>query len=102
MSKSLTRAAFAFLAVAAITTGLRAQSPGGYLLPPKVIVDILDAAPTPAVIVGPNRQMVALLERRSMPGLPRWPSRSTGSRARASIPGRTGGSSAWATGSASP
>jgi dipeptidyl aminopeptidase/acylaminoacyl peptidase len=52
--------------------GLAAQAaaPGpGYLLPPKVIVDILDAAPTPAVIVAPNRQMVALLERKSMPSV---------------------------------
>jgi dipeptidyl aminopeptidase/acylaminoacyl peptidase len=66
MSKSFSRAAFAVLAVAAISTGLGAQS---YQLPPKVIVDILDAPPTPSVIVAPNRQMVALLERRSMPGI---------------------------------
>jgi dipeptidyl aminopeptidase/acylaminoacyl peptidase len=66
MSKSISRAAFTLLAVAAISSGLRAQS---YQLPPKVIVDILDAAPTPTVTVAPNRQMVALLERRSMPGI---------------------------------
>ncbi len=40
-----------------------------YLLPPKVIVDILDAPPTPLVTVGPQRQTIALLERRSMPSI---------------------------------
>jgi dipeptidyl aminopeptidase/acylaminoacyl peptidase len=39
----------------------------GYLTPPKVIVDILDAPPTPGVVVGPDRRTVALLHRRSMP-----------------------------------
>ncbi|HWK10880.1 MAG TPA: prolyl oligopeptidase family serine peptidase [Vicinamibacterales bacterium] len=53
--------------------GLDAQSttsaptPSGYLLPPKVIVDILDAPPTPSVVVGPNRRLMAVLDRRSMP-----------------------------------
>jgi dipeptidyl aminopeptidase/acylaminoacyl peptidase len=39
----------------------------GYLTPPKVIVDILDAPPTPAVVVSPDHRTVALLNRRSMP-----------------------------------
>jgi dipeptidyl aminopeptidase/acylaminoacyl peptidase len=72
MCKSFTRVAFAFVVMVAVTAGPRAQSSpssSGYQLPPKVIVDILDAAPTPTVIVGPNRQMVALLERRSMPAI---------------------------------
>jgi dipeptidyl aminopeptidase/acylaminoacyl peptidase len=43
------------------------QQQSGYLLPPKVIVDILDAAPTPTVIVSPDRHTIALLDRRSMP-----------------------------------
>jgi dipeptidyl aminopeptidase/acylaminoacyl peptidase len=38
-----------------------------YLMPPKVIVDILDAPPTPGVVVSPDRQTIALLDRRSMP-----------------------------------
>ncbi len=38
-----------------------------YQLPPKVIVDILDAAPLPTVAVSPSRQQIALLERASMP-----------------------------------
>ena len=39
----------------------------GYLLPPTVIVDILDAPPPPTVEVSPSRDVVALLERASMP-----------------------------------
>jgi dipeptidyl aminopeptidase/acylaminoacyl peptidase len=39
----------------------------GYLMPPKVIVDILDAPPTPGLIVGPTRQTIALLDWRSIP-----------------------------------
>ena len=44
------------------------QAPAsGYLLPPKVIVDILDAPPPPTVELSPARDVVALLERASMP-----------------------------------
>ena len=39
----------------------------GYLSPPQTIVDILDASPTPTVIVGPTRDVAALVEQRSMP-----------------------------------
>ena len=39
----------------------------GYLTPPKVIVDILDASPTPSVVVDPSRRMIAIVERKSMP-----------------------------------
>jgi dipeptidyl aminopeptidase/acylaminoacyl peptidase len=44
-------------------------SPSGYLLPPKEIVDILDATPPPAVEVSPSGETVAILERSSMPGI---------------------------------
>jgi dipeptidyl aminopeptidase/acylaminoacyl peptidase len=67
-----TRSICVACALVAVTAGVRAQSPStttGYLLPPKVIVDILDAPPTPTVLVSPNRQMLALLERKSMPGI---------------------------------
>ena len=47
------------------TRQLAAKS--GYLTPPKVVVDILDAAPTPGVILAPDHRTVALLSRRSMP-----------------------------------
>jgi dipeptidyl aminopeptidase/acylaminoacyl peptidase len=50
---------------------LLAQQPGpleaGYQLPPKVIVDILDAPPPPTAITSPARTVMALLDRASMP-----------------------------------
>jgi len=55
------------------STALFAQTPAqpaaptGYLLPPKAIVDILDAPPPPTVELSPSRDVVALLERSSMP-----------------------------------
>jgi len=60
------------LVVVASTTELaqkRAQSSpaSGYLTPPKVIVDILDAVPPPTVIVSPDHRVIAQLDRRSMP-----------------------------------
>lgn len=45
----------------------RPSTASGYLTPPKVIVDVLDAAPTPTVIVSPDHRFIALLDRRSMP-----------------------------------
>jgi dipeptidyl aminopeptidase/acylaminoacyl peptidase len=39
----------------------------GYLLPPKAIVVILDAPPPPTVELSPSRDVVALLDRASMP-----------------------------------
>ena len=39
----------------------------GYQLPPKVIVDILDAPPPPTAVVSPARDVMALLDRVSMP-----------------------------------
>ncbi len=47
-----------------------AQAPAsGYLLPPKVIVDMLDAPPPPTAEMSPARDVIALLERSSMPGI---------------------------------
>ncbi|HSC29362.1 MAG TPA: prolyl oligopeptidase family serine peptidase [Vicinamibacterales bacterium] len=65
-------AAFALSLVVAAATGLLAQSAAprsGYLTPPKEIVDILDAPPLPSVAVGPARETIALLPRRSMPSI---------------------------------
>ncbi|MEW6321837.1 MAG: prolyl oligopeptidase family serine peptidase [Acidobacteriota bacterium] len=45
------------------------QAPSGYLLPPQVVVDILDAPPPPVIEVSPTRDRVAVLERASMPPL---------------------------------
>ena len=69
----LKRFALAACALSVVAAGLHAQSApssaaaSGYLLPPKAIVDVLDAPPTPTVIVGQHREMIALLDRRSMP-----------------------------------
>jgi dipeptidyl aminopeptidase/acylaminoacyl peptidase len=40
-----------------------------YQLPPKDIVDILDASPLPTAVASPTGQVVALLERASMPSI---------------------------------
>ncbi|MCY4078186.1 MAG: prolyl oligopeptidase family serine peptidase [Acidobacteria bacterium] len=40
-----------------------------WLTPPREIVEILDAPRTPDLLVSPNRDVVALIERRSMPGI---------------------------------
>ena len=41
----------------------------GYLVPPKAIVDILDAPPPPTIEVSPSRDVIAMLERSSMPSI---------------------------------
>jgi dipeptidyl aminopeptidase/acylaminoacyl peptidase len=62
---------WALVAVAALSFGLAArslaQTETRYLLPPRVVVDILDARPLPTVVVSPTRQEVAMLDRASMP-----------------------------------
>ncbi|HWI20272.1 MAG TPA: hypothetical protein VNT81_21105, partial [Vicinamibacterales bacterium] len=59
----------AVLSVVAVATTAYAQTPAasGYQLPPKAIVDILDAPPPPTVEISPARDVVALLDRASMP-----------------------------------
>ncbi|MDA1307858.1 MAG: prolyl oligopeptidase family serine peptidase, partial [Acidobacteria bacterium] len=65
-----TTLALGLAAVLATTVGLFAQSATtGYLTPPKAIVDILDAEPLPTVSIGPARETIALLSRRSMPSI---------------------------------
>lgn len=62
--------AIAVLVSAATLAGQLQTSPAGssgYLKPPQVIVDILDAPPLPQVVVSPARDRLALVERRSMP-----------------------------------
>ena len=55
----------------AVTGGVSAQEEtadsSNYLVPPQAIVDIVDAPPTPAAIVNPNRKTVAFIERRGAP-----------------------------------
>ncbi|HXG87569.1 MAG TPA: prolyl oligopeptidase family serine peptidase [Vicinamibacterales bacterium] len=56
-------------AVAPLTARQSPAATSGYLLPPKAIVDILDAAPPPTTELSPTRDVIALLERTSMPSL---------------------------------
>jgi len=50
-----------------LTTELRAQDP--YKLPPKEVIDILDAPPTPMVSMNPGGDIMALIQRESMPSI---------------------------------
>src|SRR5919109_5110592 len=55
-------------ALVTLTVALAADPAiGQYQLPPKDIVDILDAPPLPTAAVSPSGQVIALLERASMP-----------------------------------
>jgi dipeptidyl aminopeptidase/acylaminoacyl peptidase len=55
------------VAVLAAVPSAQAPAPSGYLMPPKVIADIMDAEPLPAVSLSPDRQFMLLSHRRSMP-----------------------------------
>jgi dipeptidyl aminopeptidase/acylaminoacyl peptidase len=44
-------------------------NPSGYLVPPKAIVDILDAEPLPTVIPSPDRHVLAIFRRQPMPSI---------------------------------
>jgi dipeptidyl aminopeptidase/acylaminoacyl peptidase len=66
MRKLAVAAALVIMSAVALLAQTRQQQ-AGYLLPPKVIVDILEAQPTPTVIVSPDRRTIALLDRHSMP-----------------------------------
>ncbi len=59
--------------VGCLSTALLAQSSAppasGYLLPPKAIVDVLDAPPPPTVDLSASGEAMAVLERASMPSL---------------------------------
>jgi hypothetical protein len=71
MSRFQLRAGLAFALVALTSVAPSAQSttPSGYLMPPKVIADIMDAEPLPGVSVSPDRTTLLLTHRRSMPTL---------------------------------
>ncbi|MFO7695061.1 MAG: prolyl oligopeptidase family serine peptidase [Vicinamibacterales bacterium] len=60
-----------FFAVLVAPALLLAQQPvsleTGYQLPPKAIVDILDAPPPPTAVISPAQDVMALLDRASMP-----------------------------------
>ena len=64
--RSIVIAAF-MLASSTLFAQTQTPATSGYLLPPREIVDILDAAPPPTVEVSPARDVVVLLDRASMP-----------------------------------
>jgi dipeptidyl aminopeptidase/acylaminoacyl peptidase len=59
----------AFLAASSTLLAQNQPAAPGYLLPPKAIVDILDAPPPPTVELSPARDVVALIEPASMPSI---------------------------------
>ena len=67
------RKVLVLVAVGCLSTALFAQSsqpgPSGYLLPPKTIVDILDAPPPPTIDLSGSGTAMAVLERASMPSI---------------------------------
>jgi dipeptidyl aminopeptidase/acylaminoacyl peptidase len=70
----MTRLAALPVAIVALSAGLvveaqRAGSSPAYLTPPKVMADILDAAPLPTAVVGPTGEQLALVARKSMPSI---------------------------------
>ena len=66
------RKVLVLVAVGCLSSAVLAQSPApapGYLVPPKAIVDVLDAAPPPTVELSPSGHAMAVLERASMPSI---------------------------------
>ena len=65
MNNPVIRLAVVFAVALAITPVVSAQEP--YKLPPKEVIDIVDAPPTPLVSMSPSGETMALIERESMP-----------------------------------
>jgi dipeptidyl aminopeptidase/acylaminoacyl peptidase len=67
------RKLFVVVGVGCLSTALLAQPqtsvPSGYLLPPRPIVDVLDAPPPPTVDLAASGEAMAVLERSSLPAL---------------------------------
>src|SRR5688572_32590707 len=59
----------ALVSTALVAPYAQSTTPSGYLMPPKVIADIMDAEPLPGVSVSPDRATLLLTHRRSMPTL---------------------------------
>jgi dipeptidyl aminopeptidase/acylaminoacyl peptidase len=71
MRRILLVLSFAIILVVGLHVVAPAQAPSaapsGYLTPPKVISDIMDAEPLPGVALAPDRKVMLLSHRRSMP-----------------------------------
>jgi len=65
LNNPVIRLAVVFAVALAITPVVSAQEP--YKLPPKEVIDIVDAPPTPLVSMSPSGETMALIERESMP-----------------------------------
>lgn len=63
---AVTLALAAALLIPALAT---AQEPLGYQLPPQVLTDIIDAPPTPGVVLSPDKEWLLLLERPGYPSI---------------------------------
>lgn len=61
------RIALTFIALLAMSHIASSQTATGYKMPPKAIADLVDAPPTPAVSLSPNRTVLLILERPSLP-----------------------------------
>ncbi len=71
MRKIILIASLGFFLVIGLRVAPLAQEPAAtrYLTPPKVIADIMDAEPLPGVSLSPDRSMMVLSYRRSMPAI---------------------------------
>src|SRR5262245_29584040 len=71
MRKSLLVLGVSLAAAWSLVQSPAAQSSGasGYLAPPKVIADLMDASPLPTVSVSPDRTVLLLAHRPSMPSI---------------------------------
>ena len=67
MNKTAVRLAVLFFAGLVLIPALSAQDP--YKLPPKEVVDIVSAPPTPTVSMSPAGDTMALIDRESMPSI---------------------------------
>jgi hypothetical protein len=67
MKKTVVRLTVLCAALLAFVPVLTAQEP--YKLPPKEIIDIVDAPPTPMVSMSPAGDVMALIARESMPSI---------------------------------
>jgi dipeptidyl aminopeptidase/acylaminoacyl peptidase len=55
------------LTIPALAAVAPAPADDTYRMPPKVLIDIIDAPPTPAVLMDPHRQQLLILDRPSLP-----------------------------------
>ncbi len=69
MRRPVLAALVAAVLMAPPDAGAQAPADAGYLTPPQVIADILDAPPPPDVYLSPSREVVAVLERAPMPSI---------------------------------